>query len=121
MSDTVTRCTCTAAPGSCSASAAEHVRAAAEFVLSLGGHYDEVTCRCPGHLAEIDQSAAIYRAVLKLQGVEGSDLRAVGVFAVATATLLGSLAIVPGAGLTVFATAKLVTLALPVLEELARG
>ena len=121
MSDTVTRCTCTAAPGSCSATPAEHVRAAAEFVVNLAGQYDEVTCRCPGHVAEVDQSAAIYRAVLKLQGVEGSDSRAVGVFVVATATHLGSLALVPGAGLTVFATAKLVTLALPAVAELARG
>jgi hypothetical protein len=122
LSETTTACTCTPNGGSCSATIAEHQRAAAATIVALAGEYDRVAKLEGGRLAHADQAAAASRAVWVRQGVDPASPESVGLVVVTAATYLVLLAQFPlGGALHAMSAAKLLTLSLPALVELARG
>ena len=114
-------CTCTAEPGSCSASAAEHVRSACAAVAHFARCYDRILKLTPAQSASVDQAAAMYRSVLRMQGVDPASREQVGLFAVASSTQLSIMAQLHGGPFVAKAGAKMLVMALPLIEELARG
>jgi hypothetical protein len=121
LSETVT-CTCTPNGGSCSATVAEHQRLAATVIVKLARKYDDVAKLEGGRLAYADQAAAASRAVWMRQGVDPASPESVGLVIATAATYLVLLAQFPFGGAThAMSAAKLLTLSLPAVEELARG
>lgn len=114
-------CTCTAEPGSCSASVAEHIRLACAVVAHFAQHYDRTLDLTPAELARVDQAAAMYRSVLRIQGVDPTSREQVGLFAVASSAQLAIMCQLHGGPYVAMAGAKMLVMSLPLIEELARG
>lgn len=114
-------CTCTAEPGSCSASVAEHVRSACATVSHFARCYDRHLKLTPAQVAQVDQAAAMYRSVLRMQGVDPTSREQVGLVAVASSAQLAIMAQLHGGPYVAMAGAKMLVMSLPLIEELARG
>lgn len=114
-------CTCTAEPGSCSASVAEHIRSACGAVAHFARCYDRTLDLTPAEVARVDQAAAMYRHVLRMQGVDPDSREQVGLFAVASSSQLAIMAQLHGGPYVAMAGAKMLVMSLPLIEELARG
>lgn len=115
-------CTCTAEPGSCSASVAEHVRGAAELVVRFSEAYDEHGfVLTPAQISKLDQSAATYRSILRMQGVDPASRESVGLVAVASSAQLGNMSQLYGGSHLAMAAAKMLVMSLPILKDIARG
>jgi hypothetical protein len=114
-------CTCNRAPESCAATQAEHVRQYASVLVGWSRAYDEAVALTPARLAHVDQSAAAYRSGLRAWGIDPDDRDAVGIVAAVSATHLATMGALIGGAVLASATAKLMVLALPLIEELARG
>lgn len=114
-------CTCAAGPENCSASATEHVRSACASVVHLAQCYDRHLKLTPAQTAQVDQSAAMYRSVLRMQGVDPASRNQVGLFAVASSTQLAIMLQLHGGPYVAMAGAKMLVMSLPLIEELARG
>lgn len=122
MSETVTTCTCSLKPGTCSASPAVHVRGAAEAVVRFAAAYDANAHGCAAQVARQEQAAALYRDICVLQGVDRSSREHVGLYVLGAVTHLCTMAMLgPVGAATAYSSAKMLLLALPLIEDLARG
>lgn len=116
-----TACTCRS--GRCHATPALHVREAAEYLLSLAARYDSHTEFTPGQQAKADQAIASFRGAVTAMGIDCNDRASVSKYVAGCGwpiSLMDQALGAPG-GRSAAAAAKTVVLAMPLIEELARG